>query len=154
MAAGTEWLPALRRYFCVIVAGNLAWEFALLPLYTLWKTGSIHEITFAVLHCTGGDVLIAGATLAGSLLLFGTAEWPRRRFLAVAAATLIFGIGATAYSEHLNTARGAWTYSNLMPVMPGTGIGLAPLAQWIVIPALAFAIARSVIRHQDLTFPP
>ena len=141
--SATAWLTGLRRYLCVIVAGNLAWEFVQLPLYTLWKTGSTSEITFAVLHCTGGDVLIAGATLVGSLLLLGTAEWPRARFLPVATATLISGMLTTAYSEHLNTADGTWTYSNLMPVLPGTGLGLAPLAQWIVIPVLAFVIARS-----------
>ena len=144
MTPNSRWLPALRRYACVIVVGNLAWEFAQLPFYTLWRTGPAREIILAVFHCTGGDMLIAGSTLAGSLLLLGTADWPRARFLPVAAATLISGIGTTAYSEYRNTARGVWTYSDLMPVLPGTGIGLAPLAQWIVIPLLAFAAARPV----------
>lgn len=142
MAAESLWLPTLRRYFRVIVLGNLVWEFAQLPLYTLWTTGSPMEIAFAVLHCTGGDMVIAGATLVGSLLLLGTADWPRDRFLPVAAATLISGIVVTAFSERLNTARGAWAYSDLMPLLPGSGIGLAPLAQWLVIPMLAFLIAR------------
>jgi hypothetical protein len=152
MAPSSAWLPALRRYFCVIVVGNLAWESAQLPLYTLWKAGSAKEIIFAVFHCTGGDMLIAGATLVVSLLVLGTAEWPRARFLSVVVTTLISGVGITAYSEHLNTVRGAWTYSDLMPVLPGTGIGVAPLAQWLVIPILAFAAARSVIfvGHLDL----
>ena len=90
--------------------------------------------------------------LLGSLLLLGTAEWPRARFLPVAVTTSISGVGFTAYSEHLNTARGTWTYSDLMPVLPGTAIGLAPLAQWIVIPILAFAAARPVnlAGHLDL----
>ena len=143
MAPGTTWLPALRRYFLAILVGNLAWEFAQLPLYTLWKTGSASQITYAVLHCLGGDMLIAGASLVGSLLLLGTAEWPRTRFLPVASATSISGIGNTAVSEHLNTANGTWAYSDLMPVLPGTGIGLSPLAQWVVIPVLAFIVARS-----------
>ncbi len=142
MAADSLWLPTLRRYFPVIVLGNLMWEAAQLPLYTLWTTGSTREIAFAVLHCTGGDIVIAGATLAGSLLLPGTADWPRDRFLPVAAATSISGIIVTAFSERLNTARGAWAYSDLMPLLPGSGIGLAPLAQWLVIPILAFVIAR------------
>jgi len=143
MAPGAAWLIALRRYFLAIVVGNLVWEFAQLPLYTLWKTGSASQITNAVLHCLGGDVLIAGASLVGSLLLLGTAEWPRTRFLPVAAATLISGIGTTAFSEHLNTVNGAWAYSDQMPVLPGTGIGLSPLAQWIVIPVLAFIVAAA-----------
>ena len=51
------WLTALRRYIVVIGLGNLVWEFAQLPLYTIWHTGSPGEILFAVLHCTGGDIV-------------------------------------------------------------------------------------------------
>ena len=132
----------MRRFIAVIAVGNLAWECAQLPLYTLWRTGSVSQIAFAVFHCTGGDILIAAATLVGSLLLLGTAGWPSNRYLPVAGATLLSGILTTAYSEHVNIARGAWTYSELMPLLPGTDIGLAPLAQWIVIPLLAFVVVR------------
>jgi hypothetical protein len=37
--------------------------------------------------------------------------------------------------------RGSWAYSERMPRLPVTGTGLAPLAQWIVLPGLALAIA-------------
>jgi hypothetical protein len=153
MAPSGAWLPALRRYFSVIVVGNLIWEFAQLPLYTLWKAASAKEIILAVPHCTGGDLLIAGATLVASVVLLGTSEWPCARFLLVAGTTLISGVGVTAYSEHLNTALGAWAYSDLMPILPGTGIGLSPLAQWFVIPILAFTAARSVISVGHLDLP-
>lgn len=153
MKRGTAWLPAARRYFVVIAIGNLMWEFAQLPLYTLWKTDTVGQITYAVFHCTAGDVLIAGITLAGSLLLLGTAEWPRARFFPVAAVTLISGTGITAYIEHLSIARGIWAYSDLMPMLPGTSIGLSPLAQWIVIPALAFVITRSIRPARGLDLP-
>ena len=153
MGPATAWLPTLRRYFAVVVVGSLAWECAQLPLYTLWKTGSAARITYAVIHCTGGDLLIAGATLVGSLLLFGATDWPRARFLPVAAVTVVVGIGITAYSERLNTARGTWIYSDLMPLLPGTGIGLAPLAQWLVIPLLAFVVTRPLSSSPGLDLP-
>jgi hypothetical protein len=153
MTNGSTWLPALRRYFGVVVIGNLAWEVAQLPLYTLWKTGSANGIIFSVLHCTGGDLLISGATLIVSLLLFGTTEWPSARFVPVATTTLLSGVSTTALSENFNTARGAWTYSDLMPVLPGTGIGVAPLAQWIVVPILAFVVARPFHPASTLDLP-
>ena len=136
----------MRRYLAVIVVGNLVWEAAQMPLYTLWRTGSAQEIAFAVVHCTGGDVLIAAVSLLGSLLLFGAGSWPRSRFMSVAAPTVALGLGYTIYSEHLNTASQAWTYSELMPVLPGLGTGLAPLAQWLVVPLLAFAAVRLLSR--------
>lgn len=154
MAPAATWLTGLRRYLCVIVVGNLAWELAQLPLYTLWKTGSAEEIVFAVLHCTVGDVLIAGAALLGSLIVVGAADWRGKGFVPVAAATLVAGIGVTATIEHFSTTRGIWTYSDLMPLLPGTGLGLAPLAQWIVIPFLAFVVARPQHVPEALTFPP
>jgi hypothetical protein len=46
-------------------------------------------------------------------------------------------------SEYVNTViRATWAYSDLMPTMPWLGTGLAPLAQWIVIPGLALACLR------------
>ena len=118
----------------------MIWEFAQMPLYSLRNTGSTREIIFAAIHCTGGDVLIGMAALVGSLLLFGTSTWPNVRFLTVAVPTLAAGLVYTVYSEHLNIARGAWSYSPLMPVLPGLGTGMAPLAQWLVVPLLAFTL--------------
>lgn len=139
IGASGEWLSVLRRYLAVIAVGNLAWEFAQLPLYTIWHDGTSRQIAFAALHCTGGDVLIAGAALLGALLVAGTREWPHDRFAAVAVLTLIGGLGYTVFSEWLNTEiRGSWAYTETMPRLPLIGTGIAPLAQWIVIPLVAF----------------
>lgn len=136
------WLNVLRSYLLFSVGANLIWEIVHLPLYTIGQTGSLGELAFAVVHCTVGDLLIAGGALVGSLLLFGTRGWPNERFLLVASLTVLVGIGYTLFSERRNTERGSWTYSTLMPVVPMIGTGLSPLAQWIVIPAAAFWWAR------------
>ena len=148
MAPFRGWRPAMVRYLAVLAVGNLAWEFAQMPLYTLWQTGSAWEVVFAALHCTAGDVLIAGASLVASLLLFRAAEWPRTRFTQVAAAAVVFGLGVAVLVEHMATAWGSWTYSELMPVLPGLGTGLAPLAQWVIVPLLAFAAVRLQLRRK------
>ena len=148
IACSRAWRSAVVRYLAALAVGSLAWEFAQMPLYTLWRTGSAWEVAFAALHCTAGDVLIAGASLAASLLLFGNAGWPRTRFTQVAAAAIAFGLGVTVLVEHIATAWGSWTYSELMPVLPGLGTGLAPLAQWVVVPLLAFAAMRLPLRRE------
>lgn len=38
--------------------------------------------------------------------------------------------------------RGAWAYREAMPRLPGLGIGLTPMLQWIVVPVLAFRWAK------------
>ena len=138
-----DWIGALRRYLVTGVVAHLLWEIAQLPLYTLWRSGSRSEQVFAILHCTGGDVLIAGSALLTALVLAGRPGWPRDGFAAVSGATIVIGLGYTMYSECLNTTvRVSWTYSELMPVLPYIGTGLSPLAQWIVVPALALWAAR------------
>ncbi len=136
-----DWLAAFRRHLGAVAAGNLAWEFAHLPLYTLWRTGTPGEIASAALHCTLGDVLIAACSLVVALLVLGSPEWPRRRFAPVAFAAIAVGLGYTVFSEAANLARGAWAYSELMPTLPWLGTGLSPMAQWLLIPTASLAWA-------------
>jgi hypothetical protein len=138
-APSARWLRALRRYFAVIVPANLVWEFAHLPLYTIWETGTLFELAFAALHCTGGDILIALSTLVLALFLVGDDRWPASGFARVAALTIVFGLAYTLFSEWLNIeVRGAWAYRDLMPVVPILDAGLSPLLQWMAIPLAAF----------------
>lgn len=148
-----QWHAALRRYLGVIALGNLAWEFAQMPLYTIWTTGTWGEIVFAAVHCTGGDILIALSSLMIALLAVGNGAWPVERFRAVAVLTVGLGIAYTIFSEWLNIViRAAWAYSDLMPVLPilEFHVGVSPLVQWIVVPLAAFAwIRRGRCRDDD-----
>ena len=137
----TDWLRAFRIYFGVIAIGNLAWEILHLPLYTIWTTGTAREQAFAVVHCTGGDLLIALTSLVLALLLVGTPVWPAQGFARVAALTIVVGITYTGFSEWLNVSvRQSWAYSDWMPVIPlgALRIGVSPAVQWVIVPASAF----------------
>jgi hypothetical protein len=139
IAARNSWLTVLRRYIAVMALGSLFWEFAHVPLYTIWETGTRGEIAFAAIHCTGGDILIALSALMLALFLFGTGRWPKVGYWRVALTTIAIGLGYTVFSEWLNIeVRQAWAYRDLMPVVPVINAGLSPLAQWIVLPAIAF----------------
>lgn len=132
-ASPAPWLSAFRRYLAVIAAGNLVWEFAHMPLYTLWRSGTGSEIVLAALHCAAGDLLIATAALVLALVL-----------------TIAAGVGYTAFSKWLNVeVRRAWTYSALMPTLPWLGTGLSPLAQWVAVPLLGvWTVRRSLAGMQ------
>jgi len=147
VAATDSWLRTLRRFLIFIAGANLVWEIAQLPLYTIWYHGTPGEIAFAVAHCTGGDILIASASLLLALLLVARPTWPNEGYQEVAALTVAFAALYTVFSEWLNTEiRGSWAYSELMPVIPVLDTGLSPLAQWIVIPIAAFWWARRPAR--------
>ena len=115
-----------------------------MPLYTLWQIETPRQVAWAVVHCTAGHMLIAAAVLAGSLVLFGSAGCPQAGLWKVSAATVIFGLGATVVIERVATAWGVWSYSVVMPVLPGLGVGMAPIVQMVAIPLLALESARAI----------
>lgn len=140
----SAWLSVLRRYVLFLAPAHLAWEAVQLPLYTLWREGTVREKIVAAIHCTGGDLLIAVAALVLALLLAGRG-WPSdaRAFGRVAALTVVFGVLYTIFSEWLNVViRQTWAYAEIMPIVPVIGTGLSPLLQWIAIPLAAFRFAR------------
>lgn len=142
------WLSALRRFALASVLGHAAWETLQLPLYTIWFEGAPNEIAFAVIHCTGGDLLIASATLVLALLAFGRG-WPANdtAYRNVAIAAIALAVAYTVFSEwHNVNVRRSWAYSPWMPTLPPFRTGLSPLAQWFVVPLLAFRLARSTSR--------
>lgn len=133
---------SLLRFAAVMAIGNLLWEVAHVRLYTLWQTGTPAEISYDILHCTAGDILIGATCLCLALAAFGRG-WPDRNFARVAGASIVAALGYTVFSEWLNTEiRGTWAYGPAMPRLPPLGTGLTPVLQWIVVPALAFVWAR------------
>lgn len=152
---GTGWRDRRRAfglYLAFSAIGHLVWEVLQLPLYGLWQTSSPGELAFAVGHCTAGDVLIAASVLVLALLICRARAWPKAGTLVVAVTAIVLGVGYTAFSEWLNVyVRGSWSYAPSMPILrvAGYDIGLAPLAQWIVIPLAVFAAvgrSRSIAR--------
>ena len=127
-------------YIGLAAIGHFLWEAAQLPLYTLWRTGTPREIAFALLHCTGGDILITTVTLPAAATLARVFRWRafgwRMVFTAIA-----LSAAYTVFSEWLNVEiRRSWSYAASMPVLPLLGTGLTPLLQWVIVPALSLAI--------------
>lgn len=93
------------------------------------------------MHCTLGDVLISVAGLLFALLVIRRWRW---RWVGVL--TALFGASYTVFSEWMNiTILRSWSYTPSMPTFDVAGfqLGITPLAQWLVVPALAvYAAAR------------
>lgn len=127
----------VRQYIGWTLALNLVWEIVQLPLYTIWATGRGTEIAFAVVHCTAGDVLIALVSLLLAAVIAAGPHWPHSKYWRVACLAMLFGVSYTVYSEWNNTViTRSWSYAAAMPQI--FGIGLSPVAQWLVIPAFVF----------------
>ncbi len=158
-AFGPAWRDlgvAIALYIAMSAIGHLVWEIAQLPLYSLWNTASRAELAFAVLHCTGGDLLIAASVLVASLAVLRASSWPRAKVKQVAALAIPLGVGYTAFSEWHNVyVRQSWGYDEAMPTVTilGYDIGVSPLAQWVFVPAAVFT-ALAFLRARYLQSDP
>ena len=98
------------------------------------------EIAFALIHCTGGDVLITTVTLAAAVAFARRFRWPPfgRRMVFTA---IVLGAGYTIFSEWLNVEiRRSRSYTAAMPAVPFLGAGLTLLLQWLIVPSIALAV--------------
>lgn len=144
-------IKPIAAYLVTAILGNLVWEVGQLPLYTLWWNGTDDQILKALLHCTAGDVLIAGAALTCAAAVGRFAGWPFFS-LRMKATAILLGIGYTIFSEWLNVdIRGSWAYTVSMPVVPILGTGITPILQWLIVPSVAFAAASAIRQDRDAT---
>jgi hypothetical protein len=140
-------LVRVALYIGLAAIGHPFWEAGQLPLYTQWQTGSPREIVTALIHCTGGDILITTVTLAAAAALARLFRW-RAFGRRVVFTAIMLGADYTVFSEWLNVdIRRSWSYTAAMPVLPLFGTGLTPLLQWLVVPGLAFGIIAFLDRR-------
>ena len=129
---------------------HLIWEVAQLPLFTLWNDAPPGAIVWAVIHCTGGDLLIAASTYGVAALVARDSGWPAGSRLArPLTVLLVSGVSYTFFSEWRNVhVLESWAYARSMPTM--FDIGLSPLAQWVFVP-LAATVLTARTRRRSLS---
>lgn len=133
----TLWLFAL----------NLIWEVVQLPLYAMGRYSEWPALGFAVLHCTLGDAAVGFGTYLIATLVTREPRWPVHRPLTGLVAGLVAGELFTVWAEWYNVyVLRSWAYAAGMPTI--RGIGVAPLAQWLVLPPLALTIIRYRYRQR------
>ncbi len=129
--------------FAVAVLFNYPWELAQMPLY---EGSSYDGRTF--LYCflaSLGDGLLVLLIFAAGWIVFRRREWfvrhGARGYLLMLAAGLIIAVGI----ERVAVGTGQWLYAEQMPRL--FGIGLAPIAQVLVLPPLIFRVVAAWLRR-------
>jgi hypothetical protein len=115
---------------------NFVWEVLQTPFF-IDISSEINTIVWFRLHCTFGDVMIALGSFWLVSLIFKNRFWFIRPNRLNVFLFILFGVSYTIFSEIINVSiKDLWGYSDLMPVIPYIGVGIAPIVQWIVIPPL------------------
>ncbi len=138
-----RFLKLLLRWIAAAFLLHAIWEVAHLPLYTLWDEPDRWRVVRYVLHCLAGDVLIAATTYLAATIVFRAFDWPARFPWRAGAFVTALGLAFTAASEWYNVyVLGGWAYKSTMPLIGG--IGLTPLLQWMIVPALTILAVRRI----------
>lgn len=133
-----EWVLAMYSFLV-----HFLWEMLQTPFFADMPAMAHWPATLFCLRAAIGDAGIAVAAFLAVAMLKRDRGW----FLAPSVATipvfLVLGIVATVALElHAVYWAQRWSYSSLMPIMPILGVGLVPLAQWIVVPLTALFLIR------------
>ena len=124
---------------------NLPWEIWQVPLFNRMAAAPHWEAVKTCSRAAAGDAVIALIAYWAVALVVRHRDWVVRPKASTGLGFTAGGLALTIAIERL--ALGGlwvqhWTYSPLMPVVPGLGVGLSPLVQWLVLPPLLIWLVR------------
>jgi hypothetical protein len=131
----------------VAVALNFPWEMAQSFLYV--RPSALLALWFCFL-ATLGDGLLVLLIFAFGWMVLRQRDWFQRPgpsgYLLMLVSGLLISITVEWIAVHL---AGKWTYTERMPLLPGFNVGLLPVVQSLVLPALIFRTAASWVRRLE-----
>jgi hypothetical protein len=126
--------------FVIAVTMNYVWEVAQASLYA-----GMDDVSRMLWHCFAPS--LGDGALALLIFFIGWAvlrrrDWFRRPGVRGYVLMLITGLAIAVSVELLAVnALGQWAYTARMPIVPGLDVGLAPVAQMLVLPPIVFRLA-------------
>ena len=141
-------LGQVARLVIVAFALNFAWEMLQAPFFVGMLEMPRWQATQRCLRAAFGDTVMILIAFAAVALMRRDFRWLRMPHPAgVAVFTLVAATQALALEWHLLRA-GRWSYVSDMPVDPVFGLGLAPILQWLILPAAVAWLVKATSRDE------
>lgn len=117
---------------------NFPWEMWQAPLYEGMAEASHLSAVTRCSWATLGDAVILVLAFAAVSMRAHSRNWVLQPTRMQAAMFVAAGLAVTLVLELIATRLDlpiwTWRYAAAMPVLPLLGVGVAPLAQWLVVP--------------------
>ncbi|WP_372825541.1 hypothetical protein [Polaromonas sp.] len=134
---------SLSAIFVVAVGLNYVWELAQAFLY-VW-TDDKKGIWWHCFVASLGDGLLLWVIFLIGWLVFRRSDWfvrpNRRQYAVMLTIGLTIGIAVEWVAVNL---LGRWSYTEDMPLLGGSGIGVVPMLQMLILPPVIFAIVAKL----------
>jgi hypothetical protein len=122
---------------------NLAWEFWQTLFFAGLAEGSHWKGVLLCTQAAFGDAFILLLAYWVVCVAARTRQWVKRPTRRQILLFVGLGLAVTVLLEVLATrVFDRWSYSEAMPVVPGLGVGLLPIAQWLLLPPLVLWFVR------------
>lgn len=125
---------------------NFVWETPQMPLFSYPFNASLVQINLACLQACAGDAVMIVVAFWIVAVLQKSRTWIFYPSVGSLALFLLPGILMTVVLDAMATGPlHRRTYAQAMPILPGLGTGIAPLAQWLILPpVMAFIVKRQL----------
>ena len=134
----------LITVFIAAVLLNYFWELAQAPLYLEMEEYNAVVFWHCFVASLGDGVMVLLIVAAGWITL-RKPDWFVRPdvggYFVMIAAGLLLAVSVEWMAVH---ELGRWAYAERMPIVPGLGIGLVPIAQMLILPPVIFRISASI----------
>lgn len=118
---------------------NFTWEILQMPLYDS-SSFSINHILYCAIGAIADTIMVL-LLYFGFTVIFKNIYWIELlKWEQISILVLTGGIGAIL-SEIRHLSLGNWAYSDSMPIIPFFNVGLSPILQFMVLPALIYSLS-------------
>ena len=129
---------------------NYVWEMLQMPFFEGMYFSDPNAWLFC-LQTSVGDVFITVFIFLVGRLIFGYWSWPHSPGVARITYLVLIGAAIAVTIEIVALKAARWSYSPLMPVVPGIGVGILPVVQLIFLPYLGYVLAFRALSRKKKT---
>lgn len=148
----TENKPVFKQFtFIILILAfllNFAWEMAQMPLYKNMEPGLQSTIFCGVASIADG-ILVMLLYFSFALVYKETFWLRKHKAKRIFALTMAGGIGAV-FAELRHVASGSWSYTDVMPLVPGINVGLSPVLQFMLLPTIIYYFSFRTIKMKTI----
>lgn len=125
---------------------NYAWELTQAPLYEGVATAAYWTVVKGCARATIGDGFILVVAYWSVAVVAKDRWWFARpdplRLVGFVAVGIVITVVLERLALQSTFAGWGWRYSEAMPIVPGIGVGLTPLLQWLILPLITLWLVR------------
>lgn len=125
---------------------NFAWEMLQMPLFKGMDL-NWQDILFCA-AASVADTLMVVLLYYGFAIIYQELFWAKQMSWQRILLLMVVGFAGAVLAELRHTSAGNWSYSKSMPLLPVLNVGVVPVLQFIVLPAIIYFLSFKLKRYE------